>query len=469
MRNYIKMRNDTFFFFFFPNTPTLSFFFFFSITEENELAENKISELQTQVKKDALAIATQHKQLEESAARQTALVAEYKDYKDKAEVDIAALKKRISDLEAQLAALSKEHQSYVTSSAATGKEIVQLKSSLETSRNNELAQESTIARYEAQLLQLDNEYKKHLDACGKAAALAAAAKLASDAEIDKLKRQVASLSGSLEASTNRVTQLEAKGKSDQEEISSLKRQLSDAEAGGSFSNIHHTTFSNVQSNTTVNNAFFTGYQKSIQQAEKTISALQAKTKQDTEELSALTKKYIELTSAKALTDKQVEALTAQGGKDALEIATMKKRVSGLDAQVKSITEENELAENQISLLQTQGKTYRVAIAKLTDQGKLDTLEIAALRKQLADLTTAKAATDKEVERLQAQGLRHVDDINKLKQQLAAHQASSSNTIADLQAQLKKKEGVIVDMQKERDRLLAEVSAAARRKCCRSTL
>ena len=119
--------------------------------------------------------------------------------------------------------------------AAAEKEIVQLKSSLETSRNNELAQESAIARYEAQLLQLDNEYKAHLEACGKAAALAAAAKVASDAEIDKLKRQVATLTGSLETSTNRVSQLEAQGTKDVDEIALLKRQLSEAEAGGSFS------------------------------------------------------------------------------------------------------------------------------------------------------------------------------------------------------------------------------------------
>ena len=306
MRNYIKMRNDTFFFFFFPNTPTLSFFFFFSITEENELAENKISELQTQVKKDALAIATQHKQLEESAARQTALVAEYKDYKDKAEVDIAALKKRISDLEAQLAALSKEHQSYVTSSAATGKEIVQLKSSLETSRNNELAQESTIARYEAQLLQLDNEYKKHLDACGKAAALAAAAKLASDAEIDKLKRQVASLSGSLEASTNRVTQLEAQGKLDQEEIAALLKRVAELEANK--------------------------------------NRLEEQNKKQCDDLLALNQRFNELTQAKAKADKEIEALTELSMKNQTQI-------NQLEVKVKNISEANALANTRIAELE----------------------------------------------------------------------------------------------------------------------
>ena len=66
--------------------------------------------------------------------------------------------------------------------------------------------------------------------------------------------------------------------------------------------------------------------------------------------------------------------------------------------------------------------------------------------------------EKTISTLQAKA---VEDINKLKQQLAALQASSANSIAELQAQLKKKDGMIVDMQKERDRLLAEVNETTR--------
>ena len=369
MRNYIKMRNDTFFKF--PNKPTLFFFSsFFSITEENELAENKISELQTQGKKDALAIATQHKQLEESAARQAVVVTEYKDYKDKAEttivalqdqvkkdeVDITTLKKRISDLDGLLAAGTKEYQGYKSTSektandlnsslskvkdeyaqhlkecrlavekaatsianlestnklmkdqiSAAGTEIMQLKSSLETSRNNELAQESTIARYEAQLLQLDNEYKKHLDACGKAAALAAAAKLASDAEIDKLKRQVASLSGSLEASTNRVTQLEAQGKLDQEEIAALLKRVAELEANK--------------------------------------NRLEEQNKKQCDDLLALNQRFNELTQAKAKADKEIEALTELSMKNQTQI-------NQLEVKVKNISEANALANTRIAELE----------------------------------------------------------------------------------------------------------------------
>ena len=369
MRNYIKMRNDTFFKF--PNKPTLFFFSsFFSITEENELAENKISELQTQGKKDALAIATQHKQLEESAARQAVVVTEYKDYKDKAEttivalqdqvkkdeVDITTLKKRISDLDGLLAAGTKEYQGYKSTSektandlnsslskvkdeyaqhlkecrlavekaatsianlestnklmkdqiSAAGTEIMQLKSSLETSRNNELAQESTIARYEAQLLQLDNEYKAHLDACGKAAALAAAAKLASDAEIDKLKRQVASLSGSLEASTNRVTQLEAQGKLDQEEIAALLKRVAELEANK--------------------------------------NRLEEQNKKQCDDLLALNQRFNELTQAKAKADKEIEALTELSMKNQTQI-------NQLEVKVKNISEANALANTRIAELE----------------------------------------------------------------------------------------------------------------------
>ena len=85
-------------------------------------------------------------------------------------------------------------------------------------------------------------------------------------------------------------------------------------------------------------------------------------------------------------------------------------------------------------------------------------QINTLYKELGQQATQK---EKEIEGLNTQGLRYTDDINKLKQQLAALQASSSSTIADLQTQLKKKEGVVVDMQKERDRLLAEVTDAER--------
>ena len=185
------------------------------------------------------------------------------------------------------------------------------------------------------------------------------------AKVNQNALDLVALTTTKTALEKQVESLTARGKKDMEEIASLKRQLSEGEAG---------------------------YQKSMQQAEKTISALQAKTKQDAFDLSALATLHKDLTSAKAAVDKQVEtlsaqveALTVQGKMDGDSILALKKRVAELEITVKCITEENELAENQISLLQTQGKKDKEAIVTWTAQGKRDSEEIAVLMRRVAEL------------------------------------------------------------------------------------
>ena len=66
-------------------------------------------------------------------------------------------------------------------------------------------------------------------------------------------------------------------------------------------------------------------------AEKTIGALQIKVKQDADEFAALTKKHIELTSAKTAVDKQLESMISQNKKATDEIASLKRQLNEAEA------------------------------------------------------------------------------------------------------------------------------------------
>ena len=194
-----------------------------------------------------------------------------------------------------------------------------------------------------------------------------------------------------------------------------------------------------------------GYQKLMQQAEKNTSALQANVQQDTDELTALTKKYDDLTTAKAAADKQVEALTtqvetltAQGKKDSDEILGLRKKVANLEGQVKSITVENEMVENQVKELQSQNKKDRDAIAALTAQGKKDRDEIVAMAMAKAEVIDGRflkqQQLEEEVQRNKAEIAslhHHLDEAEKrLDEQVAENSRLNAalNSIAKLETE-----------------------------------
>ena len=233
------------------------------------------------------------------------------------------------------------------------------------------------------------------------------------------------------------------------------------------------------------------------------------------DLAILTKKHTELMTATAALDKQVETLTTQGKKDAsaiaaqkiqldesianltalaveykgyrdkaemiasdlqaqvkkveVDIAALKKRIFDLESQVKSITEENELAEDEIAALKRTIVEWEALCKKnaaeiASSNKRIAQLEaaLATSNNELTAMSTAKTMADKEIASLTAQGQKDRDEIEALKRrilELETHQVAlvkeyqafktaTEQTIADLEAANKTTKDQMIALAKE---------------------
>ena len=341
------------------------------LTTAKGVVDKELESLKAQLKQQAQTIADLQRELEQSKANDLAIEARIADLESqlidaektiailraqvtKDEIDIAALKKRISELEGQLAAVTKEYQGYKSTSEKTVKEL------------------------NAGLKLAKDEYAQHLKEC----------KLASE----KAAKSIADLTSAKAAVDKQVEALTAQGKKDASEIASQKKQLDESAAKLTALAAEYKSYKE-NSETTVNelNASLSKVKDEYAQhlkecklasekAAKSIADLEAANKQAKEEVAAWTKKHQELTSSSA---------AAKSAAD--------KRIGELDGQVKSIIEENELAENEISALKKRvaelgGKAQGLeqTIASQRVQTKADNDEIASLKKQLAELQASYA-------------------------------------------------------------------------------
>ena len=123
-------------------------------------------------------------------------------------------------------------------------------------------------------------------------------------------------------------------------------------------------------------------------------------------------------SAKALADKQVEALTAQGKKDADEIKALKTRAAELEAAK---------ATADRSIADLTAAHAPCAALKSTSEA-----EVAALKKRVADAEAQTKADAVEIDRLKSQ----LADALKDKGSAVALAAKDAR-VAELEASLKK--------------------------------
>ena len=178
----------------------------------------------------------------------------------------------------------------------------------------------------------------------------------------------------------------------------------------------------------------------------TIAAQQAQLKKSNDELSALTKLYKDLTTAKAAVDKQVESLTAQGKKDALEITGQKQKLLDLSSTLKAASDELAVLTKKHTELTSAKAAVDKQVETLTAQGKKDASDIAVLKKQLEGTTSKLTVLAAEYQSYKTTSEKTVSDLNasltKVKEEHAQHlkecklaAEKAAKGIADLQSQL----------------------------------
>ena len=374
-------------------------------------AETTIATLQTQAKKDALAMATQHKQLEESAARQTAIVAEYKDHKDKAEttiatlqtqakkdeVDITALKKRISDLERQVKTITDENE-------LSEDEIASLK--------------KNIAEWEA--------------LCKKNAADIANANrriIELEAALAKSNDELTTMTTAKTVADKEIASLTIQGQKDRDEIESLKKRIQELET-------HQV-------------ALVKEYQVFKTATEKTIEDLEASNKQTKDQMIALAKEYqsYKITSETTVNELNASLVKLQDGYrqhlNECKLAAEKCAKSIVDLEAT-----NKQTKDQMTALAKEYQSYKIASETTVNECKVAAekaattiadLESAVASNQqafsthLQQCTTAQAATEAEINDLREQVKKsnEKDEMNTAQiEELTARMGDLRDIIAD---------------------------------------
>ena len=275
------------------------------------------------------------------------------------------------------------------------------------------------------------EYDEMLDSCNQKIDLANRDLMTRGQEIERLSEQVEALTrerNDLQAAITQQQQLQQQQQeaATDKELAELKAQLVALQASSS----------------------------------RTIANLQTKLKKSNDESASLSASS---TSSKVTADKQVEALTAQGKKDADEIAALKKRIAEVEAA-------KVLADR--------------SIADLTAVHVPCATEIASLKKKIAELeATAAAVSDVKKNVLPSQTsanegrgtrddsdlARQIVELTKTNEQLQTHlvnlakefQSYKETSIASMAGSEEKAAQHIAQLQKERDTLAIKLGLASK--------
>ena len=382
-----------------------------TLTNAKTALDKQVEALTAQGKQDALAMATQHKQLEESAARQTALVAEYKDHKDKAEttiatlqtqakkdeVDITALKKRISDLERQVKTITDENE-------LSEDEIASLK--------------KNIAEWEA--------------LCKKNAADIANANrriIELEAALAKSNDELTTMTTAKTVADKEIASLTIQGQKDRDEIESLKKRIQELET-------HQV-------------ALVKEYQVFKTATEKTIEDLEASNKQTKDQMIALAKEYqsYKITSETTVNELNASLVKLQDGYrqhlNECKLAAEKCAKSIVDLEAT-----NKQTKDQMTALAKEYQSYKIASETTVNECKVAAekaattiadLESAVASNQqafsthLQQCTTAQAATEAEINDLREQVKKsnEKDEMNTAQiEELTARMGDLRDIIAD---------------------------------------
>ena len=245
-----------------------------------------------------------------------------------------------------------------------------------------------------------------------------------------------------------VEALTAQGKDDTNELANQLKRIAELEV---------TLNSSVQAKANVDT-----------QLEATIREmvdLQAQLKDANDGRTALADKHTELMAVNATANKQVEALTAQCKDDTNEIANQVKRIAELEVTLNKSVQAKANVDTQLEatnreMVDLQASSSKI-IADWETECKRNAAELAGITKTHADVMAAMVVAertiaewettckDKDIEiasltdqqtniRTSSAAAKNVGDkiIETLKNQLSALSTSSSQSVADLQEQLK---------------------------------
>ena len=166
-------------------------------------------------------------------------------------------------------------------------------------------------------------------------------------------------------------------------------------------------------------------------------------------------------------DATIASLRAQGKVDSKNIASLTDQLTSLTNELQAFKSD---AKQTIAALQDKGKNDTKAIGNLHAQNAANGETIASLTQQLADANHREKVLAQEsrmenessaavISDLKLKGKRDGDEIEALKRQLAALQASSTTTITDLQALLKKSDDELAALGIKHANLITAKAAA----------
>ena len=351
------------------------------------------------------------------------------------EADAELLRANIRTLEARIQEDKEETELLRSSGIASELQMTSLRSRLSAAEadahSHKATSEKTLTSLNASLVKVKAEHTQHLKECKLAADKASktitdaqsrlktkndeltsmtktnteltTTKVTNDKEVEALKKQLSTLQTSIlqtaESTAKDIANLEATNQQMKDQMSALTMEYQsykvasekDFGVGTVIAQEYHSYKSTSEKTVKELNATLSKAKDEYAQhlkecklaaekAAKSIADLEATSKQAEGEVAAWTKKHQELTTSSA---------AAKSAAD--------KRIGELDGQVKSIIEENELAENEISALkkrvaELEGKAQGLeqTIASQRVQTKADNDEIASLKKQLAELQASYA-------------------------------------------------------------------------------
>ena len=429
--------------------------------------QQRVQELEIALKADKdqfLALTKNHNNLTTTSTEEIAtlkrLLAELETKATAGNREIAALNQKVNELslineneerrvvslEGQIAAGNKDYETLKSdfdalhaNKVAADKRIAQL---AEQGKNDALALQALqmqIVECKTALATIE-KCKADLDATlrasdGEVSALKMKEKLSAD-EISALKQLVESGQAELKTQNATVVGLEAQKLKGEETIATITQQLADIDKrlldGTDAANQRIGVLEGQGKSYEAN----IGLLKQQLEDQKAATASMSAQYQSLKESSAAAMGMLETKSK--TDDATIASLRAQAKLDSENIASLTDQLMSLASEFQSFKSD---AEKAIAALQSKAKNDNTEIANLHAQNVTDNETIASLTQQL-NLRTQESLTAKEsaaatINDLQLKGKRDDEEIEALRDQLSALQASSSQTITNTQAQLKK--------------------------------
>ena len=254
-------------------------------------------------------------------------------------------------------------------------------------------------------------------------------------EIERLKGLLADMTAAKNASDARISTLEGQSRDDADKMASLRKQVSELEdvlhRTREEMAIMTTKYTDMTTSSAAANEEIVDLKRQLSDLQisssRSLVDLQAQLQSSKDELTAFADKHADLMALHATASKQVETLIAQGKDDSIEITNVTTRASELEIALKE-RDEKLAALTVAHAAATAASAAAMAVAERTiaeweTTCKKKDIEIASLTDQQTNLRASSAAATNEA-------------IEALKTELSTLETSSSQSVTDLQTQLK---------------------------------